>query len=240
MSAASHHAAAPPLASPFGGDAAQRQRPHWSAFVLAAGAVAMAVALALVVANVPGSMFYDRHGPGKRNRNTSHDPMQMSRSIDLNMKYIQQKTGYDPDEYNGYLSSVNHSEDAIPGMSQAVVDMTAGVASIESGLSGVYKTTVQMREDMDAMLATSEHSGATMQTLDGSIGGLSGSMGDLLAQTRLLTTAMSGIEGKAAGIANKRTSIALRQAKELNGVLPDKVPPPTTSLTMPRYQAGAQ
>jgi hypothetical protein len=198
--------------------------------VFGIGCAAMAVSLVLVLAGVPAHLFYDMNGPGEKNRVSSHDPMKMTRSIDRNMKYIEHQMGHDKGQYNGHLDAVNTAEDAIPGMATAVDEMTASVDSIDQQLTGVANTTDQMARDMTAMAATSRHSAQTMGSLRTSVGTLSTSMGSLYTETLELTKRMGAIQLKAAAIARTRTSLALRNTRELNGVLPDGVPTPTTSL----------
>ena len=206
-------------------------RATWSTFVLGGGCLAMFVALLLVIAGVPASMFYDPNGKGERNRNTSHDPLKMSQSIDKNMKYVSENTGYKPNEYNGYLTSVADSEKAVPTMAEAVGEMTASVEQIDTGLTGVLDTTIRMQGDMEAMATTSANSATTMGALNGDIGELSGAMNDMYNATLQLTTAMGGIEKKAAAIAVNGTKAALKTTRELNAALPATIPAPKTSLT---------
>ena len=131
-----------------------RPQPAWPNWLLAAGAAAMAIALMLVLAGVPAKLFYDIDGEGRVNKNTSHDPLAMSRSIDLNMKYIKKNAGYDEGQYNGLLSSINKSEDAVPALAQADVAMSASLEKIDTGLTEVLATTEAMRVDMDESMKT--------------------------------------------------------------------------------------
>lgn len=217
---------------------AVQPRAHWSIYLFAAGCVAMLVSMALVLAGVPATMFYDIDAKGERNRNHSRDPLKMSQSIDGNMKWIKENSGYEANQYNGLLSSISHSENAVPQMAHAVSSMTAGVDSIDDGLSDVRDTTVQMRADMEAMAKISGSSAGTMGSIGSDINLMAGSMGELFEATKRLTIAMAGIEKKAAGIAGGRTNKALAQTRTLNRSLPDKMPPPTTTM-LPLYPEGA-
>jgi hypothetical protein len=207
-----------------------RVRPHWSNAVFGVGCVAMLIALVLVLAGVPAHLFYDANGSGKRNKNTSHDMLAMSRSIDQNMKYMVGNMGHEPDHYNGHLDAVDTSEHQIAGMVAAVNAMTSNVESIDSELSGVARTTYKMGDDMEAMLRTSNRSAATMGSLGGNVSELSSMMASLYGVSEQLASRMGTIQGKADRIAKHRTSVALASTKALNAVLPDEVPDAETSL----------
>lgn len=214
------------------------RKSQWSVGVVAIGCLAMFVALLLTLGGVPAKLFYDAASAGERNRNTSHDMMKMSSSIDRNMKYIRERTAYEPDAYNGLLRSIRTSEQVVPQMAQSVGALTDTVTKIDSSLTQVQATTGQMAEGMTAMAATSAQSAQTMGALQSGVGEISGAMGQLLATTRVLTGNMDAVQAKAHGIATNRTARALQNARELNGVLPAEVPKPTTSLDPGTPAAG--
>jgi len=208
---------------------ATERRARWSTMVFGAGVAAMVIALCLVLAGIPAKLFYDADEAGRVNKNTSHDMLKMSKSIDANMKYIKENSGYGPNQYNGYLTSISHSENAVPEMAQAVTDMTADVDKMDESLAAVAKTTEAMQGDMEAMASVSGSSASTMTGLQGDVSGMGASMKSLFDATKNLTDKMTAIEQQAKGIADKGTSKALKGARELNSALPDKVPAPNTS-----------
>lgn len=218
------------------------QRIQWSLLALATGCVAMFSALILSIAGVPGNLTYDAGGPGERVKNHSNDPMKINKAIDLNIKYVAANSGYEHDQMNGLFSAISKSEDQIPILARAVVDMNGDVVAIDDGIKEVRDTTIAMRTDMQAMAATSESSAATMSSLNSDISSLGGSMSALANATNQLTVAYAAIERKAGAIASHRTNKALSITKGMNRVLPARVPAPETSLlpgTAP-YPRGAQ
>ena len=205
------------------------QRLHWSTLLFVAGMCICAIGLLATLAGVPGSMAYDVDGAPNRNKPDSSDPMAINRSLDGNMKWIDQASSSGKGGYVGYVKSVNVSEGAILPMVQALTAMDASVKSIDTGLAGMGDVTTKMGADMEAMAATSAASGATMNALGSDIGFLSTSMLELAGSTEELTKRMAKIEKLAGGIAANGTSEALKNTKALNASLPDNVPVPTTS-----------
>lgn len=201
-----------------------------SLLIFAIGSATMAIALVLTLLGVPAALFYDEDGPGKLNQNDSWDMVAMSRSIDLNMKYIKEGTDSDPDSYNGLQTSISKSEDAVPLLAKGVEELDTAVVSLDRRLTGVHKTTVQMRADMAAMALISRHSGETMRGLGTDIDSLASAMSSMYWATSQLTKSMAGIEAGAKTIATRRTNRALSQTQQLNDVLPNEVPEATTTL----------
>lgn len=217
-----------PWSAGIGAPAFPERRARWSTMIFGAGCAAMLISLAMVLGGVPAKLFYDADASGRVNKNTSHDMLKMSQSIDNNMKYIKENSGYGPNQYNGYLTSISHSENAVPVMAQSVTDMTVDVDKMDDSLAAVAKTTVTMQGDMQAMADVSGSSASTMSGLQGDVSGMGASMKSLFDATKNLTDKMAGIEAKAKGIADHGTSKALKGTKELNDALPDKVPAPQT------------
>jgi hypothetical protein len=213
------------------------RRMHWSTMVFVAGMAFCALSLFATLAGVPAKLGYDTDGSPVRNKPDSMDPMAISRSLDGNMKWIDQASSDHEDGYVGYIKSINQKEVAIPAMVQALVAMNASVIAIDTGLADVGATTTQMGKDMQAMSDISTTSSHTMSGLSGDIGFLSTAMVELAGSTQELTTRMAGIEKKASGIADGGTSAALKSAKELNASLPATVPMPTTTDGVPLDQA---
>lgn len=212
-------------------------RMHWSTLVFVAGMSICAIGLLVTIAGVPGKLAYDVDGAPNRNKPTSSDPMAINRSLDGNMKWIDQASSDAQGSYVGYIKSINRSEVAIPAMVQALVAMDTSVRSIDTGLAGLGDVTTQMGADMTAMADVSATSGATMDALGGDIGFLSTSMLELAGSTQELTARMAKIEQLAGGIAATGTSEALKNTKGLNASLPENVPVPTTSDGEPLDQA---
>jgi hypothetical protein len=205
------------------------RRMHWSTITFVGGMAICVLALLATLAGVPARLGYDTDGAPNRNKPDSMDPMQISKSLDGNMKWIDQASSESKDGYVGYIKSINRKEAAIPAMVSALIAMNASVVATDTGLASVGATTAQMGTDMQAMSDISTKSADTMSSLGDDIGFLSTSMVELATSTQELTTRMAGIERKAAGIANGGTSEALKNAKALNASLPDSVPvPPTT------------
>lgn len=202
---------------------------HWSTLLFIAGMCVCAVGLLATLAGVPGSMAYDIDGAPNRNKPDSNDPMAINRSLDGNMKWIDQASSSGKGGYVGYVKSVNQSEGAILPMVQALTAMNSAVTSIDTGLAGMGDVTTKMGADMEAMADTSAASGATMTALGGDIGFLSKSMLELAGSTEELTKRMAKIEKLAGGIAANGTSEALKNTKALNASLPNEVPVPTTT-----------
>lgn len=227
MSASTYAAPIDMAGSPVHG----RPRVGWPTYVLVVGIAAMAAALFAALSGLPGKMAYDPKGPGKAVDTQSYDMLAMNRTIDSNMKVIVAGTGDGPDQYNGLLNDIDKAESQIPLLAQSVNAMNGNVMEIDKGLSGVADTTNVMAADMKGMASVSAHSATTMNTLDGSISGLSGSMTSLFGATKQLTDKMAGIEQQAGSIATKRTNVALARTKDLNTALPNGVPKPTTNLT---------
>jgi methyl-accepting chemotaxis protein len=207
----------------FATQARPRARLSLATLVLVVGAMAMAGALVLVVAGVPASM-YDADGAPNRNQNHSHDMLKMSQSIDGNMKYLVDKTGDDPGEYNGAQTSINNSEDYIASLSNAVGKLTGTVEGIDTSLNSVLGTTRQMGKGMQQMGTISSTSAATMGTLDANVSVIAASMNNLSTSTVTLADSVDGVEKGARNIANTRTGKARTIAKKLNATLPNGVP----------------
>ncbi len=212
-------------------------RMHWSTLLFLGGMCVCAVGLLVTIAGVPGNLAYDVDGAPNRNKPTSSDPMAINRSLDGNMKWIDQSSGTGKGGYAYYIKSINQSEAVIPPMVQALAAMDASVKSIDTGLAGMGDVTTKMGEDMAAMADTSAASGATMTSLGTDIGFLSKSMLELAGSTEELTTRMAKIEKLAGGIAANGTSEALKNTKALNASLPENVPVPTTTDGEPLDQA---
>ncbi|MCW2921223.1 MAG: hypothetical protein JWL76_1097 [Thermoleophilia bacterium] len=213
------------------------QRMHWSTMVFVAGMCICAIGLLMTVAGVPGDLAYDVDGAPNRNKPTSSDPMAINRSLDGNMKWIDQSSSSEQGGYVGYIKSINRSEVVIPPMVQALAAMDSSVRALDSGLAGMGEVTTKMGADMAAMADTSSASNDTMNALGGDIGFLSKSMLELAGSTEELTKRMAKIEKLAGGIAANGTSEALKNTKALNASLPDNVPVPTTSDGEPLDQA---
>lgn len=205
-------------------------RVHWSTIVFAAGMAICALALLATIAGVPASMSYDVNGPANRNEPTGSDPLGLSASIDGNMKWLDEQTNDRPGHYVGLINSIDANESAIAVMSNAVLAMDASVKNIDAQLAGVANVTSQMQRNMVAMAATSAVSAQRMTSLQSDIGMLSSTMAQLAASTARLTSSMSAIELAAAKIAGKRMAAALSNTQQLNRVLPDGVPAPTTDI----------
>ncbi len=219
---------------------AQPQAPRrpWTTLVVAFGCICMFAGLVLSIAGVPGKLGYNMNGPGARIKNTSYDPLTMSRAIDANIKLVAEGSGFEPDQLNGYFLGVSKSEDQIPLLAQSALEMDSSVTKIDAGLADVYATTKTMRENMQGMAETSQTSATTMQGLAGDISGLADAMSELSAATEQLTAAMSSIERKAGNIASDGTSKALKITRRMNSSLPSSVPRPQTT-TQPGYTRGA-
>lgn len=214
-------------------------RMHWSTLLLVAGMSICALALLATIAGVPAQLGYDPDGAPERNKPDSSDPLELTQSLDGNMKWLSANSSDAQGAYVGYIKSINRKEVAIPAMVQALVTMDASVRAIDAGLADVGATTSAMGNDMEEMAATSSASAATMSSLGGDIGFLSRSMIDLAASTRELTLRMAAIERKAGRIARNGTSAALTSTRDLNASLPDGVPIPTTTDGQPLDQAMA-
>jgi hypothetical protein len=236
-----HHSMQPPFAG--GADVVlpppRPQRMHWSTLLFVCGMAVCALGLLVTIAGVPGKLGYDVDGAPNRNKPSSSDPLQMSKSLDGNMKWLDVNSGAGEGGYVGYVKSVNRSEAAIPIMVGAIASMDAALESIDSGLAEVGRTTTSMKEHMARMETVSEQSAAAMNSLGGDIGFLSSSMVDLAASTEELTKRMAAIEKQAGNIAANGTSAALKSTKELNAALPDSVPVPTTDDGRPLDQVMA-
>lgn len=214
------------------------QRMHWSTLVFVAGMAICAIALLATIAGVPGKVGYDVDGAPDRNR-PGANPLDLSASIDGNMKWLDENSGSQKGGYVGYVKSVNRSEAAIPIMVGAIASMDAALESIDTGLREVGRTTTSMREHMARMSEVSAQSSATMASLGGDIGFLSGSMVELANATQELTTRMAAIEKQAGSIAANGTSAALDSTRKLNAALPSEVPVPTTDDGRPLDQVMA-
>jgi hypothetical protein len=206
-------------------------RMHWSTLLFAGGMLVCFVALLATIAGIPGSMGYDADAKGVRNDPDTSDPMALSKSLDANMKWIDEHSADVPGGYVGYIKSVNDSEAAIPVMVTAMGSMDTALKRIELGMGGVIKSSTAMNADLGAMTKASQQSAATMQVLAGDVGFIAASMGKLNAATKELTTSMGAIQREADGIANTGTSKALSTTKELNAALPEGVPTPTMENT---------
>ncbi len=213
------------------------QKLHWSTLVFVGGMCVCAIALLATLAGVPGSMAYDVDGAPNRNEPNSNDPMAINRSLDGNMKWIDQSSSDAKGSYVGLIKSINQSEAAIPAMVQALAAMDTSVRAIDSGLAGLSSVTTGMGTDLASMADVSGASGSTMTDLGADIGFLSKSMLELAGSTEELTARMAKIEKKAGGIAANGTSAALTNTKALNDSLPDDVPVPTTTDGEPLDQA---
>jgi hypothetical protein len=213
------------------------QRMHWSTLLFVAGMCVCTIGLLVTLAGVPAGLAYDVDSPANRNKPTSNDPMAINKSLDGNMKWIDQSSSDAKGSYVGYIKSINRSEAAIPAMVQALAAMDSSVQSIDTGLAGMGDVTTKMGADMTAMADVSAASGATMESLGGDIGFLSKSMLELAGSTEELTKRMASIEKQAGGIAANGTSEALKNTKALNESLPEDVPVPTTTDGEPLDQA---
>ena len=230
MQPAAHAAVLPPP---------RPQRMHWSTILFTVGMAVCAIALLFTIAGVPGRLGYDVDGAPDRNKPNSNDPMKIQASIDGNMKWIDANSADAKGKYLGSIKSVNRNAAAIGGMAQALMTMDAAVARIDAGLGAMGDSTRALGSEIDAMAATSSASAGTMQSLGDDIGFLSRSMVGLADATEQLTTKMSAIEAKAAGIADGGTSAALQSTKELNQSLPEGVPVPVTDEGEP-YDVAMQ
>jgi hypothetical protein len=227
-----HHAAADVVLP-----APPPRRMHWSTITFVAGMAICLFALLATVAGVPAQLGYDVDGAPNRNKPDSMDPMAISKSLDGNMKWIDESSSDREGSYVGYIKSINRSEAAIPAMVQALMAMNSSVVAIDEGLASVGATTAQMGKDMQAMSDISATSSEAMGKLGGDIGFLSSSMVELASSTQELTKRMAGIERKASGIADGGTSAALKASKDLNASLPASVPVPVTTDGEPLDQA---
>jgi hypothetical protein len=203
-------------------------RLHWSNHLALFGGLAMAVALVLVLAGVPARLLYDADGPGKLTEPTAN-PASLTTSIDQNMKYLVDATGYEKGQYNYFLNNVNKSEEGLPAMAERLEAMNATVAEMDSSLGRVLVITQAMTADMQAMSAGAGRSAKTMQQLEADIGTLTGTMAEMYLSTQALVDAMARIEAKAKGIGGQ-TGKARDLTRELSGALPNEVPTPQTSL----------
>lgn len=213
------------------------RRMHWSTMLLVVGLSVCLIGLLATIAGVPGRLAYDVNGAPDRNEPDSMDPLAISRSLDGNMKWIDESSSDAKGGYVGYIKSINRNEAAIAAMLQALVVMDASVKSIDAGLSELNESTAEMGADLDEMAAASASSAETMTALQEDIGFLSASMVELADSTKQLTKRMAGIEQQAAGIASSGTSAALANTKGLNASLPSEVPVPTTTDGEPLDQA---
>lgn len=204
-------------------------RVHWSTMLCAAGMAVCFVALIATVLGVPGRMGYDIDAAGTRNKPTSSDPMALTRSLDANMKWIDEHSSESKGGYVGYITSINESEAAIPKVVGRLGEMQESVDAIDASLGRVGATTAGMRRDMEAMAATSASSADAMDALGADLGFLSRSMTTLASSTLQLTHDMATIERKAAGIAANGTSVARSTAAQLNASLPNGIPDPIIS-----------
>jgi hypothetical protein len=232
-----YHSGQPPYAG--GADVVlpppRPQRMHWSTIVFVAGMAICAIGLLATIAGIPGKVGYDVDGAPDRNK-PGANPLDLTKSLDGNMKWLDENSGPQEGGYVGYVKSVNRSEAAIPIMVGAIASMDAALESIDTGLKEVGRTTTSMREHMGRMSEVSAESSATMSALGDDIGFLSSSMVELAASTQELTERMAAIEKQAGGIAANGTSAALRSTKELNAALPDSVPVPITDDGRPLDQ----
>ena len=243
MTARAHSGIAPPLTTaPYvasNGVLEPAPKLQWSLWVVGAGCVAMFVGLVLAVSGMPGQLAYNEHAAGERVKNTSHEPLTTMRSMDSNVKWVEQNTEDGPGQLNFYLANINTSEQQISVMAAAVQAMTMSVMAIDANLAGVSKTTQKMRTNMAALAATSAHSAGTMGSLGTNITGLGSSLGALSSATKQLGNEMATIGAKAKKISKGGTDVARRNTQSLNDVLPSKVPSPETSLD-PGTQQGIQ
>ena len=212
-------------------------RIHWSTIVLVSGLTICLFGLIATIAGVPARLWYDVDGSPSRNKPDSNDPMAMTRSLDQNMKWIDENSGDAKGGYVGYIKSINRNEAAIVVMVQALVTMDRSVKAIDAGLGVLNETTSAIEDDLDEMNAASAASAATMSELSTDIGFLSESMLGLASSTQQLTKRMAAIEKKAGGISENGTSAALANTKALNASLPSEVPVPTTTDGEPLDQA---
>lgn len=222
-----YHAAAPPpkLGAP--------------TMVAAFGCIAMLVALLLVITGVPAKLFYDQDAKGSRAEiPAGPNVTAISAALDENIKYIRDGTDSDPTDYNGILSQVNHNSRSVPALAKSVNELNTSAASIDRSLTSVHKTTVQMRKDMQAMAATSRASAATIVSVNGQIVELKGAMGKLYKASQQLTNLLGSIGADAAKIRTERILPVKAETRSLNGVLPEHVPAPITSLDAPAPAAG--
>jgi len=203
---------------------------HWSNWVAIAGGGAMALALVLVALGIPSSFGYDESEPGAQTKYEGWNPSKINASIDANMKYLVEATGYEKGAYNYSIRAVDESETPLPAMGARVNEMNTAVEGIDSSLGDVLTATERMNADMLVMAATSGKSAATMRVVAADLKTLSTTMRSLYGESKALDTAMARIEKKAAAIAKTRTAPAAAETRKLNGVLPHDVPSPVTSL----------
>ena len=215
------YAVAPALEPP------RPRRLHWATLLMFAGVATCGIATLATIAGLPASLGYDRNGAPDRNKPSSHDALALTKSIDGNMKYIDKVSSDSPGAYVGYIKSINRSEAAIAGMTQALGSMASSVDAIDSGLTSLEGTTEQMNADMAVMAGDTATAAGTMGSLAGGVGGLSGSMLELATATQQLTTRMASIQGAADDIATNGIAKSKASAAEINAALPDGVPPAT-------------
>lgn len=216
-------------AVPVGHDA-QRVRMHWSTWVFVAGMAAMALSLAAVALGIPAKLGYSASTGGQVDTYDGYDPMKLSASIDSNIKYLDRITG---DGAGGNVSLLRTTRDnlaPVDTLAKKVAAMGADVKAIDAGLGGMLATTQALRSDMQGMLEVSRSSGATMGSLAGDVEAMSAAMSAMYAAAGKLTTAMASVEAGSKRIANSGTSTARESAAELNGLLPEEVPPARTDL----------
>jgi hypothetical protein len=203
------------------------QKLHWATLLMVAGVALCGIATLATIAGLPASIGYDEDGAADRNKPSGSSALALTKSIDGNMKYIDQVSADTPGAYVGYIKSINRSEASIAGMTQALGTMAASVDSIDAGLTTLEATTEQMNADMSAMSGDTATAAATMQALSGGVGGLSGSMLELATATEQLTERMASIQAAAADIARNGIARSKSSTAEINAALPNGVPAAT-------------
>lgn len=213
-------------------------RLNWSTLVLVGGLAVCFVALLATIAGIPASIGYDDDAAGKRNDPDTSDPMALTKSLDANMKWIDEHSADAKGAYVGYIKSINESEAAIPAMAQSLGAMDAALQKIQVSMLGVIATSTAMNQDLTVMTAVATNSAETLDELAVDVSFIAGSMSKLETATKELTTSMASIQKEAGGIATNGTSTALAATQELNDALPADVPLPILEGTNAVAAAG--
>jgi hypothetical protein len=195
-------------------------QPSGGMYVLATGAVVLAVAILASLTGVAKGLLYDRNAGSARVEGVG-SPLSYTASIDANAKHIRDGTA----AYLAHLNAVDAASDHITALAGSTAQMTTSIGALSAGLALVLRRSQAIDRGLRGLGTTAGAAGTSL----GGVGADSARIAALMTQLRSATDGLGGtvraIDTTASGIAGTQLPAALDATRAIDALLPMGVPP---------------
>jgi hypothetical protein len=183
----------------------------------------LAVTLVLAWTGAIGSLLYDGDEPVSSPARVG-SPLDSTRVIDRNVKYLVERTGSQAGQYGALLRSLSERERALGPLELGTRSLLRNVDGLGLGASRVLRASRGISAELRAVQQRAAGASGSLAAVASQSSGAAGQLGAMRAATAALSSSVSAIDGAAGRLARRRLPQARSTTQRLNRLLPARVP----------------